>query len=152
MTEKCCPHCGRSLVKARSPADHARFFAVIDAAFRQWPESHDFQPTDKDHLRAYLTCKAGYREATPIMLPDDATGHMRELFRLGIEGAVQAAGGYAFVVPYRDSAAVIRPKSIAWAKLGQGEFGAVRSAIEDVISAEIGVTADALLKGAREAA
>jgi hypothetical protein len=52
----------------------------------------------------------------------------------------------AFVVPYRDSVAVIKPKSIAWDRLGQREFSAVRSAVEDVIKAETGLEPDQLLR------
>ena len=142
-----CPHCGKVIVKARSSPDHRRFFAVIHRAFEQWPEAHPtFVPESAEQLRAWLLCKAGFREATPIMLPDDATEHMRDLFRLAIEASVRAAGGYAWVVPYQNGAAVVRAKSIAWTRVGQSEFNAIRSAVEDVIAAEIGVTAEALLK------
>lgn len=151
MAEHQCPHCGKQITKARSLPDHRRLFSVIRKAFENWPENSDFTPENEDHLRAYLTAKAGFRESTPVMLPEDATGHMRDLFRLGIEAAVRAAGGHAFVVPYRDGAAVIRAKSIAFSKLGQREFADVRSRIEDVILAETGMHADDLLRAAEAA-
>jgi hypothetical protein len=47
--------------KVRSPADHRRFFGVIKAAFLHWPEKHEFQPEDPEHLRAWLLCRAGYK-------------------------------------------------------------------------------------------
>lgn len=147
-----CPHCGVVLTKHRSSPDHRRFFAVISAAFENWPETHDYQPESREHLRAWLTCKAGYREATPVMLPDDATETMRVLFRLSIEAAINAAGGVAFVVPYRDSVAVIRPKSIAWDKVAQKEFNAIRDAVEDVIRSETGLDPEILLREKEKAA
>lgn len=97
-------------------------------------------------LRAWLICKAGYRESTPIHMPDLATERLRDLFRLSIEAAIAAAGGVAFVVPYRDVVAVVRPRSIAWDKLGQTEFSRLRDAVSDVIEAEIGVKVEDLLR------
>ena len=146
MAQHECPHCGVVLTKHRSSPDHRRFFALISSAFEAWPEAHEYQPESREMLRAWLTCKAGYREATPVMLPDDATEPMRVLFRLSIEAAINAAGGVAFVVPYRDSVAVIKPRSIAWDKIGQKEFNAVRDAVEDVIKAETGLDPEELLR------
>jgi len=146
MTDHACPHCGKPIFKSRSLPDHRRLFGLIGKAYQNWPEGHDFQPENAEHLRAWLLAKAGFRESTPVMLPDNADDHMRVLFRLGIEAAVRASGGYAWVVPYRDGAAVIRPKSIAWSKIGQREFAEVRSRVEDIIAAEIGITADELLQ------
>lgn len=143
---KHCPHCGCSLTKARSGPDHRRFFAVIKAAFEHWPEGHDFQPDDAEHLRAWLICKAGYRISTPIDLPSNASGHVRMLFRLGVEAALRSAGNIvAFVVPHRNGVAVVRPRSIAFDKLGQHEFSDLRNAIEDVIRVETGLDPEALL-------
>lgn len=146
MTCHSCPHCGGILTKGRSLSDHRRFFALIRAAFEQWPESHAFQPENEERLRAWLTCKAGYREATEIFLPDDATDEMRRLFMMATESAIKAAGGLGFVVPYRESLAVISPKSIAWDKLDQREFGRLRDAVSDVIEAETGIKAEDLLR------
>jgi len=141
-----CPHCGCVIVKGRSGPDHRRFFALISAAFGSWPESHEYQPDSPEALRSWLTCKAGYRESTPIMLPDEASDHMKMLFRLGIEAALNASDKTAFVVPYRDGVAVIRPRSIAFDKIGQREFAEVRTAVEDVIKAETGLDPEALLR------
>jgi hypothetical protein len=146
MTDKSCPHCGGSLESGRSSPDHRRFFALINAAFEQWPESADFVPDNSEHLRAWLIAKAGYRESTLIDLPDGATDGMQKLFALSIENAIKAAGAYGFVVPYRAGVAVIKPKSIAWHKLGQREFGKLRDDITDIIEAVIDCKADDLLK------
>lgn len=147
-----CPECGVVLTKHRSLPDHRRFFAVIRAAFEHWPSGHEYQPEDTKALRAWLTCKAGYRNSTPIFLPEDATDHMRVLFRLGIEASIRAANGVAFVTPYRDSVAVHTPKSIAFHEMSQSEFGALRTAVEDVIRTETGLDPEILLKEKEKAA
>ena len=146
MSEKTCPHCGCVIVKGRSSPDHRRFFAMIRAAYDHWPAKHEFQPDSAEHLRAWLTCKAGYRESTIIDLPDGATDGMQRLFVLAIEASVKAADGLGFVRPYNGSVVVFKPRSIAWDTLGQREFAAVRDAISDVIEAETGITVDALLR------
>lgn len=141
-----CPHCGGILTKGRSLSDHRRFFALIHAAYQQWPESHDFQPRSSEHLRAWLTAKAGWRDTTQIDLPEESTESMKRLFALSIEAAIKASGGTAFVVPYRDCVAVVTPRSIAWDKIDQKEFGKLRDGVTDLIEAVVGVTADQLLK------
>jgi hypothetical protein len=148
MAQHECPHCGVVLTKHRSSPDHRRFFALVAAAFAQWPENNEYQPENEEKLRAWLICKAGarWRISTPIFLPDDATEHMRVLFRLGIEAAIRAAKGEAFVTPYKDSVAVHTPKSIAFHEMDQREFGALRAAVEDVIKAETGLDPEQLLR------
>ncbi len=141
-----CPHCGGILTKGRSLPDHRRFFALVHAAYHQWPESHEFQPRDVTHLRAWLTCKAGYRDTTQIELPDNSTADMRRLFTLSIESAIKASGGTAFVVPYRDCVVVITPRSIAWDQIDQKEFNKVRDAVSDLIEDIVGVRVDRLLR------
>ena len=48
--------------KRRSLKHHKRLFGLIRAAFDLWPEGHEFQPETEDHLRAWLTIKAGHCE------------------------------------------------------------------------------------------
>lgn len=152
MSDKACPHCGGPLAKPRSESDHRRFFGLVNAAYDQWPEWHEFQSDSSEHLRAWLLCKAGYREATTIPIEDDAPEVVIRLATLAAEAAIKAAGSYAFVRRYAHGLAVISAKSIAWDKLGQKEFGPIRSAVEDVIKAEIGIDAETLLKEAQRAA
>jgi hypothetical protein len=63
-----CPHCGCILEsgKVRSNKAHSMLFAVIAEAWRQWPESHKFQPEDAEHLRAYLFVKARHYDAIDV--------------------------------------------------------------------------------------
>jgi hypothetical protein len=118
----------------------------VRAAFEQWPEANPFEPADPEHLRAWLICRAGWREATPIELPAEATPHMLDLMRTSIEAAIRACGGHAFLTQHRDVVYVVRPKSVAYAAMGFAQFVELREAVEQVIEAEIGVTADQLLE------
>jgi hypothetical protein len=117
----------------------------VKEAFEQWPEANAFEPTDPEHLRAWLICRAGWRDATPIELPAEATPHMLDLMRTSIEAAIRACGGHAFLTQHKNAVYVVRPKSIAYAAMGFAQFVALREAVEQVIETEIGVTADQLL-------
>lgn len=150
-----CPNCKQPIRSARSLADHRRLFGLIRAAYQHWPEMLDFQPDSEEHLRAYLTCKAGYRDRTDIAVPyaEDQPALTR-LVAQSIEAAVRTAGGFAFIRPDPDGGrvAVYAPKSIAFDRLDQKGFNAVRHAIETVIEQETGLKADDLLKETESAA
>jgi hypothetical protein len=146
MTEKSCPHCGGSLESGRSLPDHRRFFALIQAAFHQWKENHEFQPDNSEHLRAWLLCKAGYRTNTVIEPPSSMDEIAYYDFVASVEGVMRAMDGHGFVVMHDGVVVIVRPKSIAWHKIGQREFGRLRDAVTDIIEAEIGVSADQLLR------
>jgi hypothetical protein len=47
--------------KARSLAQHKRFFGLMTALYVHWPDSEKFKPDSMEHLRAYVLCKAGHR-------------------------------------------------------------------------------------------
>lgn len=149
MSEKSCPHCGGILSKFRSGPDHRRFFALVHAAFGQWPHAHDFKPDNPEHLRKWLLCAAGWRDVTEIAVPEteDQPGLAR-LIAISMQAAIEASGSYAFVRPDPNGGrvAVYSAKSIAWDTIKQSEFAPIRSAVEDVITRELGVEADALLR------
>ena len=149
---KACPHCGGIIVKGRSSADHRRFFGVIRAAFDNWPDSHDFAPDSPEHLRCWLLCKAGYREVRTFELPEANPVMMARMMEFAETLMEHAGDGHRFGRWRGNVLSVFKPKSIAWDKLGQREFGAVRSAVEDVIKAETGLDPDKLLKEAEAAA
>lgn len=148
MTIHSCPHCGGVLTKGRSLPDHRRFFGLIAAAFEQWPEGHEFRPTDADHLRKWLLCKAGYHTVSTFELPatDDPVlmAKMMEFAESLLDHASGSAGKFG---RWRGNILyMFEAKSIAWDKIDQKEFGKLRDAVSDVIEAEIGVKADDLLR------
>lgn len=146
-----CPQCKQAIRHApRSSMDHRRFFGVIAALFHHWPEHHDFQPDDAEHLRKWLLVKAGYRTATFIPIECESTD-TRMVVR-SIEAAVRAADDHCFLRQHGSGVAVFKAKSISWDKLDQKQFNAVRNAVEEVIKAETGLDPDALLKQMEAAA
>ena len=46
--------------KPRSTPQHRRFFALIKAAWKHWPSSHEVQAGSPEGLRDYLQIKAGF--------------------------------------------------------------------------------------------
>jgi len=83
--EVACPECGSLLnlrqlrsVTPRSPKQHRAFFRMIDLALRAWPEAYEFQPEGvseqdrREHLRAWLLCKANWRKMIGKPLEPDA--------------------------------------------------------------------------------
>lgn len=138
-----CPECGCEIgpKRRRSLPDHRRLFALIKRAYENWPEGHDFQPEHPEHLRAWLMCKAGWREATPIQFGSSTDQH---LMVLAMTAAIRAARGTAFVVPHGTGVAVIAPRSMDFRSMGQQEFGLLRDAITDIIRAETGIDAESV--------
>lgn len=146
MSDKSCPHCGGSLESGRSSPDHRRFFALIQAAFEQWPEKAPFHPDNSEHLRAWLLCKAGYRTNTVIEPPKSMDDLAYYDLVATIEGVMRAMDGHGFVVMHDGLVVIVRPRSIAWHKLGQRDFGKLRDDITDIIEAVVGCKADDLLR------
>jgi hypothetical protein len=138
--------------KVRSPADHRRFFGVIRAAYLHWPESHEFQPEDPEHLRAWLLCRAGYKSVTEIPFEESWPEAMQRLAMLTAEQVLRAAKSHAFVRPHPGGLFVFSPKSLAWESLGQKEFGQIRESVEEVIKCETGREASELLRETGKAA
>ena len=147
-----CPHCqcdidGKS--KPRSVEQLRRFFAMLRAMFSHWPEGSEFQPDDMEHLRKWALIKAGHRETTdvPVAWAEDQPG-LTKLAALAIEGALKAAGAYAFIRPHPEGGLVrvFKAKSIAFDKLGQAEFNSLNDAVETVYAQETGLDPEQVLK------
>lgn len=147
-----CPHCqceidGKS--KPRSVDQLRRFFAMLRAIYQHWPESAEFQPDDMEHLRKFALIKAGHRETTdvPVAFAEDQPG-LTKLTAFVIEGALKAAGAYAFIRPHPEGGLVrvFKAKSIAFDKLGQAEFNALNDAVETVYASETGLDPETVLR------
>ena len=139
-----CPECGCEIGerKRRSVPDHRRLFALIKQAFDNWPEAHEFAPESPEHLRAWLVCKAGWRDATAYDLGQRADA---AVVALALQAGIKAAKGVGFVKVHNGgSVAVITPRSMDFRTMGQQEFGLLRDVITDIIKAETGI--DAMLR------
>ena len=144
-----CPHCGCEFTKKtkRSSPQHRRFFAIIKAAFDQWPISYEFQPDNPEHLRKWLICRAEFRTSQTIQLEwADGQPALTELAVLAMREALGVAGAYAFVRPNTEGGkvAIFQAKSIAHDQMGPHEFGVLSDAVGDIIEEIIGVPVDQL--------
>ncbi len=151
MTLHACPHCGCLLTKARSGPDHRRFFSVVSKAFDHWPHDHEFQPSNAEHLRAYLLVRANHYNIASIPAPEGYAEHasIRSLFRVAVESAASALAGPSGYFDVRVSAAgveVLTPKSINWSTVSQREFGPIRDTVEHIIETALKVDIQTLLR------
>jgi hypothetical protein len=123
--------------------------------YSHWPESSDFRPESEEHLRKYIICRSGFRESTdiPIEYAEDQPA-LTKLTAMAIEGAIRAAGSFAFVRPHPGGGLirVYKAKSIAFDKLPQSEFNELNSAVEAVYREETGLDPDQVLRESRESA
>lgn len=149
-----CPVCGhtdRGKGKPRSIDQHRRFYGLVKAAFDHWPEHAEFRPESAEHLRKYLICRAGpqWRNVTEIPVPfaEDQPGLTRLAAHM-MQQAAEAAGGYAFprVDMNGGRVALYTAKSIRFGEMSHLDFCALSDAVDEVLRAEIGVSADELLK------
>lgn len=153
-----CPHCGGKIdgkAKPRSLEQLRRFFGVLRAMYAHWPESAEFRPESEEHLRKWALIKAGHKETTdvPVSFAEDEPG-LTKLTALAIEGALKAAGAYAFIRPHPEGGLVrvFKAKSIAFDKLGQADFNALNDAVETVYTHETGLDPEQVLKEHERAA
>lgn len=143
-----CPRCGAQ--ESRSTPQLRRFFAVVKAAFHQWPESHRFRPHDSHHLRKWLQCAAGHMTIHHVEIPEGASA---AVVAGACRSVMEIAGGYAFVQVDGDRALnVVIPKSIDYRRLSHRDACRLFQEVEDVIKAEIGIDPEALLKEHERAA
>ncbi len=150
---KRCPHCLIDLSpekgKPRSLDQLRRFFGVLRAMKMHWPETAEFQPEDEEHLRKWALIKAGHRKTTdiPVAWAEDQPS-LTKLAAIAIEGAIKAAGAYAFIRPHPDGGMVrvFSAKSIAFGALGQADFNRLNDDVEEVYRAETGLDPEEVLK------
>ncbi len=132
-----CPHCGCVLVQPRYPKYHKFFFAVLAAAFDNWPEDHPLKPRDAETLRGMLMVEVGEYDTVGNGYKPGSDN----VFKLMdfIDMAVHAArlSGYTKLALRDDGTAEARfPRSIAWDKMDQKEFGPIAEKIFELVEAE----------------
>ena len=145
-----CPHCGGIIEHGRSGPDHRRFFAMVKAAYLNWPE-HEYQPSSEEALRAYLLIKAGHTNVAKAEVPPGyaESETVRTQYRAVVEGvcrAVVSEGRYFELRTGPDAAEIVTARSIDYATVGRREFGRIREAVELFLEDALGVTADQLLR------
>lgn len=129
--------------RTRSVAQHRRFFGLIGKAFQHWPHSHEFAPRDAEHLRAWLLVQAGYRDVPQTIRCEDADP---ERLTAVLRASFQAAKSSAFVECQGSKVYVVTPKSLKFEKLSHSQACAVMSVVDGIIEDVIGVPTDSLLE------
>lgn len=130
-----CPYC------SRSDEEHKFHFAMVRAAFNQWPHGCKFQPMSSEHLRSWLYVEADH--INTVELPDASDVTKR---------AVMAARTILNPVAHlrmRETPSgllLVGPRSIAKGQCKKDEFRAVQDKVAAIIGAVVGVPAEQLVK------
>lgn len=147
-----CPVCGHDeRKKARSLPQHRRYFAIINAAYSQWPESYlDFQPRSSEHLRKWLQVEAGYGVGVDTTLSFPKSRHAEaKAFVQAIVDLVRIAYKEDIFPRINRHTGQIRfyaSKSISFCELPHLEACRLFDAVSEIVTAVIGVPAEKLLK------
>ena len=144
-----CPTCGRSNAQ-RTDEEHNLLFAVIGAAFDNWPEIHAFRPVDTEHLRAWLQIEVN--DVDEFEVPDVLAHDPQQIAQIGLfftggkrKFRMVSRGGHVMI---------LRPRSLQKTGEGKrdlGEFRVVADAIYLLIEQITGITPESY-KREREAA
>jgi hypothetical protein len=142
-----CPQCSYKFDtaksgKPRSPEQHARFFAVVHAAYHHWPEAHETQFGTAEACRYWITMKAGYRE---VAYRGVIAGVKLNTAKFIAQIVIGAAKANSVVTVHKNELVIWSPKSIKFASMGHLEFNALNTAVDEVILAELGMTSDELI-------
>jgi hypothetical protein len=144
-----CPECGGILNDERSLKHHRAFFGFNAHVFKHWPENaaHEgdpFQPTDEEHLRAWLLTRAKHqqpRHVFPLSSKREAATIMNFLnFEMAAD---RARGVYGWPTIAEGGLTIIRPASIAWDKCSQRKFNEVCRNVFQVVYDVTGIDFDA---------
>jgi len=160
--EVACPECGSLLnlrqlrsVTPRSPKQHRAFFRMVSLALIAWPPDYPgFQPegiSDRDrhdHLRAWLTCKAGYRRMIGQPLEPGAGGVETDRFWAAMIHAARYQ--IVFRVEHNGKKFGMAPKSIAVGECDPIDFRTVFEEVKFLIEQICGITIKFTPKEVRE--
>lgn len=150
-----CPHCGCELEppksKGRSLPQHRRYMALCGAAYLMWRETNEtFRPKSADHLRYYLEVQAGAFVVTKTARilsadPDKVYALMRAFLEHSDDEKL-------FIELDGNLLIEKKAKSVAFSEMSQKEFADLAQAVEEIIEAELGVSASELLREHERAA
>ena len=129
------------VVRERSSKHHRFYFKVIAAAFNQWPDPHEFQPEDPDHLRQWLQCKAGYTHHMDFPAGDNPQLVADIVCAFAAQIAEER---HVFPRICGDTVRLYWAKSIAWAQLSQTQFKDVARPVFEIVESVVGVEVERL--------
>jgi hypothetical protein len=133
------------ITKPRRLKHHRWWFACIAGYFDNWPTNCEFQPDCAEHLRAWATVKAGYRDILGERLDHnegDSIAMMEFVTKCLIR---QRERGYGFVTIHNNSLVFASPKSIAFDTLDQAAFAPIANQILNVLEAASGISVASMM-------
>ena len=119
-------------VQDRSSASHRHFFALVNEAFVNLPESAAERFSSADHLRKYALIRAGYRDERSTVCSSKAEAQRVAAF-------IRPMDDYAVVTVSEAVVTVYTAKSQSVKAMGKAEFQASKDAVIDVLAKLIGV-------------
>ena len=146
-----CRECGAPK-RQRSDIDHGMFWAVVERAFRNWPEAHEFCPMDKYELYGWLLIRVDYCVSGEIH--DRDINAIRKSARVFMElcGESDHPIYYMDLKPTTNGVRVKIPKSLSYKSAGKRRFEDVRSKVYEIIELTLGVKIEELKREAKLAA
>jgi hypothetical protein len=144
-----CPRCTcAACMKARrSKPQNDRIHALCEAAYQHWPRGHAFKPESKEHLRAWLLCKAGHVKVV------DRDGEMDEKLAREISLMMAAVGRFVWVKSLGDKYLLITPETTRFSDLPHKEACRVFSEVDEILCDIFQLTStDQLLRAMEKAA
>ena len=134
-----CEYCGQKLstAKHRSAEQNARFHKMISAVHSHWPESHEHQYADKDHLRYWLEMKAGFFDIAYTVEIGNMDPRAIITFANGLSKAYEE---FAIVKQVDDQIIIYTARSIAFDKLSHKRATELFDKVDAVIYEETGTS------------
>lgn len=121
-------------VEHRSRESHNHYFACIEGAWGNLPETIMDELPSPEHLRKFALCKAGYCSQTKIVVKTDD-----EAVKLFM--AAKKLDSFAVVVPSGCVVTISQAESQSVQAMGGKKFQESKEAVLNVISAMIGADA-----------
>lgn len=148
-----CPHCGCDLVplsgRPRSRLQHRRLFGLVKELYFHWPEAHWFKPKSENHLRYWLTHKAGYSDVVKtIRVQSVEPHHLETLLTVILRTSDDER---TFIELDGELITVTKAHSIAYHKMPQRDFAKLCTEIDAVIETETGLKPRDLLRESQAA-
>lgn len=131
------------IYQPRSIPHHNFFFAFIAEVYDAWPDIHPFQPDNSEHLRAWLTVKAGYLEMFEwdfVGLPTTTIHASLNVCRALIKARAGDRATWFKIIGTKIYAAW--PKSIKFEKMDEDEFKRFTTIVFALIYSEVGIDVD----------
>jgi len=136
----------------RSIEHHGLLFSIIRKAFETWPERHEYQPQDAEHLRGWLLIRAGH--SVEHMMECDISN--KEALSAAMQAVIFMGRAHQSTTPHYEKfitprgIKVVLPKSIN-KDVKKRDFEEISRRVFDVIEGVLGVEVETM-KRAKEPA